>query len=67
MDAKDIEKIMKLCRKYGVTSFQSEALTMSFGELPRDKDTGPDEEVSSPDELTPEQLMYFSVGGVSPP
>lgn len=64
MDAKDIQAVMKLCRKYGVTLFDTPNLTMKFGDLPKGKEDDADPE--SPDELTPEQIMYFSAGGTVP-
>lgn len=69
MDAKDIQHVMKLCRKYGVLVFNSPNLSLKFGDLPKDKDEAASDtdDIPSPDELTPEQMMFFSAGGVQPP
>ena len=33
-DIKDLEKLMKLCRKQGVTELNADNLSMKFGDLP---------------------------------
>lgn len=62
MDAKDIQHLMKLCRKYGVTAFNTPNLSMKFGDMPKGKDDD-QVETETPDAMTPEDLIFFSAGG----
>lgn len=65
-DLDELTAFLKICRKQGVTDINFEGLSVKFGELPQKlrKDDG-SEETEAPEGLTPEQLMYFSVGGAS--
>lgn len=64
---KELGPLLKLCRKFGVTELTLEGVSIKFGEMPRklpsDSDEGDEPET---DELTAEQLLYFSVGGAPP-
>lgn len=62
MDAKDIQNLMKLCRKYGVTAFNTPNLSMKFGDMPKGKEEE-QTETETPDAISPDDLMYFSAGG----
>lgn len=63
-DLAELQKLFKLCRKQGVTDITFEGVSIKFGEMPK---KASDEADDAPDEiepeLTPEQLMFFSVGG----
>lgn len=67
---KDIEKLMKLCRKQGITEFVLKDLVLRFGELPQQQSTVVDIDPENPysnfpqGELTPEQLAFYSAGGI---
>lgn len=69
---KELEKLLKLCRKQGVTEIKLGTIELKLGELPYDNTNVKNlaEEVGNkyqnfPDgELTPEQLMFYSSGGV---
>lgn len=69
---KELEKLLKLCRKQGVTEIKLGTIELKLGELPFDSTNVKNlaEEVGDkyqnfPDgELTPEQLMFYSAGGV---
>lgn len=68
-DFKDLEKLLKLCRKQGVTDIKLGDIELKFGELPIDLskniDINSDPYVGFPGgELTPEQLMFYSAGGL---
>ena len=68
-DLKELQALLKLCRKQGVTEIKVGDVSVHFGELPT-KAAGDKEDAdeSTPtDELTPEQLMFFSVGGAPKP
>ncbi len=60
-DLKELEKLLKLCRKQGVTEVNLSGVIIKFGDMPR-KSTGDVQDSDDPetDELTPEQLMFFS-------
>ncbi len=69
---KELEKLLKLCRKQGVTEIKLGTIELKLGELPFDNTSIKNlaEEVGDkyqnfPDgELTPEQLMFYSSGGL---
>ena len=70
-DLKDLKALFKLCRAQGITDFKMNGLEIKFGDLPSDgsiSETSSD--VGSPyanfpsGELTPEQLMFYSAGGL---
>jgi hypothetical protein len=67
---KDLEKLLKLCRRQGVTKINFDNVSLELGELPIEKDRiDQTDEDDSPygnfpqGELTPEQLMFYSAGG----
>ncbi len=65
-DLKDLQSLLKLCRKQGVTAIDFDGVRVSFGEMPA-KSSDPVEPEDPPtEELTPDQLMFFSVGGQQP-
>lgn len=66
---KDLERLLKLCRKQGVTDISFPQLSLKLGELPVKH---PNQSVEEQDErfsdfpdgpLTPEELTYFASGG----
>lgn len=65
---KDLEKLLKLCRKQGVTEIELDKVKLKLGDLPK---TAEEIEAEADDpykdfpvgELTPEQLMFYSSGG----
>lgn len=68
---KDLERLLKLCRKQGVTEIKLGVVELKLGDLPQER-TSLGEATDSDDplkgfplgELTPEQLMFYSAGGV---
>jgi hypothetical protein len=70
-DVKDLEKLLKLCRKQGVTELKFGNVEFKLGSLPTEKQAQLQDEIPTdnpysnfPDgELTPEQLMFYSSGG----
>lgn len=60
-DLKDLQSLLKLCRKQGVIELSMSDLVIKFGDLPLRKtgDTEESDEISS-DTLTPEQLIFYS-------
>jgi hypothetical protein len=71
---KDLEKLLKLCRKQGVTEIELDTVKFKLGELPFVEsnqtnvlgETKPKDNYEDfPDgKLTEEQLMYYSSGGL---
>lgn len=61
-DLKELQALLKLCRKQGVTEITLGGTCIKFGALPsRKADESEEEEGEIPtDGLTPEQLMFFS-------
>jgi hypothetical protein len=68
---KDLEKLIKLLRKQGVSEFEHNGTKLKLGDLPEELSgvSGQLEEVERPyqnfpqGELTPEQLLFYSSGG----
>lgn len=66
---KDLEKVLKLLRKQGVLEFEHNGTKLKMGDLPIEtgshKDPVEDPYKNFPaGELTPEQLMFYSAGGI---
>ncbi len=63
IDIKELQALLKLCRKQGVLEITSEGLCIKFGDLPKRKATDDDaedgDEVTT-DGLTPEQMLFYS-------
>lgn len=69
---KDLEKLLRLCRKQGVTEIKLGTVELKLGDLPLEqRHTSDQGEVPTDNpfanfpqgELTPEQLMFYSAGG----
>lgn len=58
---KDLEAMLKVCRKHGVTIISVDGLQLTLGDAPqaKSKDAGSDG-VETPDTLTDEELMFWS-------
>lgn len=73
-DLKDLKALFKLCRAQGITAFKMNGIEINFGDLPQEQSSNYSQEVdqnpASPyanfpqGELSPEQLMFYSSGGV---
>lgn len=68
---RDLEKFLKLCRKQGVQEIDLHGLKVKLGDLPEARSSSmTTEELLDPyknfptGELTPEQLMFYSAGGL---
>ena len=60
-DQKELQTLLKLCRKQGVTEITLEGVSIKFGALPPRKSGEAEEDAEIPtDELSPEELMFFS-------
>lgn len=61
----DLTAFLKICRKQGVTDIKFGGVSVVFGEDPKrsrkDEDGEVDQTIPT-DELTPEQLMFYSSG-----
>lgn len=66
---KDLKRLFELCRKQGVIEFDLSSMKFKLGDLP-EKRAGQSIQSEDPlagfpqGELTPEQLMFYSSGGV---
>jgi hypothetical protein len=69
---KDLEKLLKLCRRQGVTEINLGAVSFKLGDLPPEKDKSADNIIEEVDDqwanfpvgdLTNDQLAYYSSGG----
>ncbi len=65
-DLAELAKLLKLCRKQGIKDIKFGDCHVIFGDLPRKQEGDSDSEELETDELTPEQLMFFSAGGMPP-
>ena len=64
----ELTKFLKICRKQGVTAISFDGLSVTLGEMPKkggqeeaDEDEQP---FKSFDQMTPEEQMLYSVGGM---
>ncbi len=66
-DQEELQNLLKLCRKQGVTEITLEGVSIKFGALPARKshkeDTDDEEIQTDGVGLTDEQLMLYSVQG----
>jgi hypothetical protein len=64
MNLTELKKLLTLCRKQGVTEIDFEGIKVKFGDLPAPRKLAEGEaEEETDDELTSEQLMFYSAGG----
>ena len=70
-DLDELQKLLKLCRKQGVLEIKFGEIHVKFGELP--KKSGADKEDDGDpvtpgalSELTPDQMLFYSAGGLPP-
>lgn len=62
MHPKDLEKLLKLCRKQGIDEISFEGIHVKFGIMPaKVEQTADDVESDVADSLSPEQLMFYAV------
>lgn len=54
---------LKICRKQGVTSVTFSGISVDFGELPKKQKNDTEDREIPTDELSQEELMFFSAGG----
>jgi hypothetical protein len=63
----ELTKFLKICRKQGVMSITCDGLSVTLGELPKkgvQDDEPEDDPIKSFDQMTPEEQMLYSVGGM---
>lgn len=65
---KDLEKLLRLCRKQGVTEIKLGSVELKLGDMPNTKveiEHDPVDPLKNfpTGELSPEQLMFYSSGG----
>lgn len=69
---KDLERLLKLCRKQGITDIKLGSVEIKFGDLPASERGQAFQEEQPADpyanfpqgELSPTQLMFYSAGGL---
>jgi hypothetical protein len=64
-DLKELKSLLMLCRKQGVKEITYGDCHVKFGELPDDHAVS-EIDATQVTELSDEQLMYYSVEGVTP-
>ena len=62
-DLSELQKLLKLCRKQGVTDITLGDVTIKFGDAPKRNAADESDEEPEVETLTPEQLMFYSAGG----
>ncbi len=62
-DLSELQKFLKLCRKHGIKEIKYGDCAVTFGDLPHRQEPEDDSAEIPTEELTPEQMMFFSVGG----
>ncbi len=63
MDLKELEKLLKVCRKQGVTDISFDGAQVKFGDLPVSKEPVEYVEEVPTDELSPDELLYYHIQG----
>lgn len=69
-DLKELEKLLKICRRQGVVEIDFDNVKLKLGDLPLEASSASSAEVNDPlknfpqGELTPEQLIFYSSGGM---
>lgn len=71
---KDLEKLLRMCRKQGVNKIKLKDIEFELGDLPLTAEQIKEQQIEDerrdpwanfpPGELTPEQLAYYSSGGM---
>lgn len=61
-DLREFEKLLKICRKQGVKNLGFAGVSIEFGDMPQRNEAADDSEPLTPDDLTPEQLAFYSAG-----
>ncbi len=57
-DLKELEKLLKLCRKQGVSELSFDGILIKFGELPAKQAVQSEEEETQTETLTDDELIY---------
>lgn len=58
---KELEKLLKLCRKQGITELEMQGMHFKFGDLPEEQGGEEKEEgLGGPAVPSPEELAYWS-------
>ena len=58
-NVKELEKLLKMCRKQGITELEMQGMHFKFGDLP--KDNGAEEaEIEIPQGISNEDMLYWS-------
>lgn len=59
---KDLEAVLKLCRKQGVTSISIDGIQLAIGDMPEEKPKTEQQNPAAPmPEYTQEQMLLWSV------
>lgn len=73
MDIKELKALFKVCRAQGVTELELNGLKVKFGDLPLTQEQVDAQAYQDPvskyanfpsGELTPDQLAFYSAGGI---
>lgn len=62
---KDLEKLLKLLRKHGVTDFKLNGIELKLGELPREPGEIAEEQEHPEDQLSDEEIMAWAIGQIA--
>lgn len=57
---KDLEKLLKMCRKQGITELTMADMSFKFGELPLDKEETEEAEQVAPIGPSAEEMLFWS-------
>ncbi len=62
-DLSELTAFLKICRKQGVLEIKYGDVSVKLGDTPKKSKDDADNQDIPTDELTPEQLMFYSAGG----
>lgn len=62
---KDLEAVLKVCRKHGVTQFTADGLTLHLEAVPQDKPSDAPSDKIVADTVSDEDILFWSTGGAN--
>lgn len=63
-ELKDLDKLFKMCRKWGVLEINVDNVSIKFGDMPSEETKATDEEIPT-EALSPDELIYYAVEGAN--
>lgn len=62
---KDLEAVLKVCRKHGVTQFTADGLTLHLEAVPQDKHSDTPADKIPTEAVSDDDILFWSTGGAN--